>query len=148
MLTHKEEVSDRLERLLGVVQKLHTVSAIGFVEKRPSTVKEALEVLSRRRERWSFVDLRGLDQDAALGMLTPHLEAPTLVVAIDAAAPVAPLVRLVSAFIDARLVVEFGGGRSARRRDRQNLVVVCVGAKELREVPRELQRIAYWDFIP
>lgn len=147
MLTHREEVSDRLDRLLDTVQKLHTVSGLGFADDRAASVDEAVEVASRKRERWTLVDLRGLEAEAAIERLTPHLQAPALVAVIDVDRPALPIVQLTSAFVDEKTEVDLGDRRPVRRADRQSLIVVCEGAGELRQVPRELQRIAYWDFI-
>jgi hypothetical protein len=147
MLTHPEEVSDRLGRLLDAVQKLFTVSGLGFLDDRARKVNEALQDASRR-DRWALVDLRGLEGEAAIEALRAQIEAPTLVAVIEAEKPALPVVQLASAFVDDKSEVDLGNRRPVKRRDRQNLVVVCEGASELRQVPRELQRIAYWDFIP
>src|SRR4051794_23162788 len=101
MLTHRDELRDRLAALVADLGGLHTVTAIGFEEGDRARVDEALSRVQDEAS-WGFVDLRGASRAAAAKVLAEHLDDGVLVVTVRPEALPRSFENLVGACIDKR----------------------------------------------
>ncbi len=141
MLTHPEELRDRVEDVLAEVSGLSTVAAIGFREARADVIEKSLGAIAQE-SRWKLVDVQ---QDGAA--LRAAATAPVLVIATGTEVPSA-LALLIRAAVDKQSEVDFGDGTMVRRPDHQQIVILCRGYSQFGEVRGPLRQIPYWDFVP
>src|SRR5207253_2361995 len=99
MLSHPDDLKDRVVALLGDVGPLHTVSAIGFNDPDLGRVWRALEHLAGE-PGWSFLDLRsGTDEETAQKLRQSSAE-DVLVIAVRAQTPPPSLLKLATAYVE------------------------------------------------
>lgn len=146
-LSHKEELRDRVERLLADVGPLATVSALGFAETSKGRVDECVAAV-RDEKRWQLVDLRALDGKDAIKPLKAAGKSGVVVVLTRPDATPQPLLSWVRARVDKQAQVDLGDFAAMALPEEQSLVVLCEGCSDLSSVSRELRRIPYWEFIP
>jgi hypothetical protein len=152
------DLVSRSAALLRDTAKLHTAAGLGFVAS-SAAVDEAVSSL---RATFAVVDARSAHRDE-LDVRRPIIDAlanvkskPIALVvsltgadvsSLEAATPRAVL-SFVRAVADRVPSVDLGDGISRALPDSINLVVLVDGVTEHEKLPRQLQRVDFWEFLP
>jgi hypothetical protein len=159
MAATSHDLVSRSAALLRDTAKLHTAAGLGFVASR-AVVDEAVTSL---RGTFAVVDARNAHRDE-LDIRRPIIDAlanakskPIALVvsltdtgahaSVEAATPRAVL-SFVRAVADRVPSVDLGDGIARALPDSINLVVLVDGVVEHEKLPRQLQRVDFWEFLP
>ncbi len=114
-----------------LIEDLGTMSAVAVLGFTASSAEQTSTALSQvaADARWAFVDIRDPKSN-------PSIDAPVLVVATGKAAIANMLGDRIRELVEKRPGL------------RQKLIVLCEGATRHAELPRELARAQYSEFLP
>ncbi|HSI05196.1 MAG: hypothetical protein ACAI38_22450 [Myxococcota bacterium] len=115
-------------RLIEDLGGMSAVAILGFTGASAEQTNAALRQVATDR-RWAFADLR--DPKSKV-----NLDAPVLVVATSKTAVAHPLATRIGELVEKRPGL------------RQKLIVLCEAVTRHAELPRELARVSYSEFLP
>ena len=145
MLTSPTHLRDKLVELdddLGGLRG-RRVALLGFRDPNAKRVDDNLRAL-RETPAWTVMDRH----DASGVSLSQVLDAPKLAIVLDAAAALpADAALLIRALHDSHDAVRWMDGTDSRLPADRKLYIVAVGARSMKDLPAELQRIDFMTFI-
>ncbi len=152
-MTSSKELRLRVNAVLADTRALATAAGVGVMAA-DAVVDEFVAGLSRDAANFSVVDTRAADKDASRRSISDALKSDKPIVVVLSAStttttttPPLPALTFLQSLAEKKTTADLGDLITRPIKAGTSAVVVVVGADEFAGLPRQLQRIDFWEFL-
>ena len=142
-----KELRLRVNAVLADTRPLGTAAGVG-VDASPEDVDLFVGALANdAAAECAVVDVRAVDVDGSRRAIADALKTDKAIVVVTTTTPPLPALTFLQSLADRKAVADLGDLVTRPIKAGTSAVVVVVGAGEFADLPRQLQRIDFWEFV-